>query len=147
MSTDLETFITTSWNAGMSMQEIATELGVTRSVISGKVSRMREKGAQLATRARVATTPRKPRKRPQAPIIKVAYAPPPKTIPDISTILRFEKTKQVTMSKLTASSCRFIVAGSGVKAIYCGRQREAYSYCGEHHRLCYTPPTRRSSSQ
>jgi len=140
----IEDFIIRAWNSGLSMGEIAIELGTTRNSISGRISRMRERGISVSVRA---LPPQKKKGKKANPVVlpkrekpqKLAFLSKPSEIPAVNEI--FEKAKRrkerVAIMGLTDSSCRFIVEGSGAGAIFCGRKKSGKTYCEDHHKICY----------
>jgi hypothetical protein len=109
-----------------SREEIANKLGVTVAAIHKGIWKLRAREAKarghvMPRKVRRPGIPNQPRQpRPQ---------PPMQAAPN---------SKPVGFAELGKCHCRYIVAGEGFQAQFCGAQQWADSpYCGFHHRLCH----------
>lgn len=149
------------WNVHkLTMTDIAHELGVTRSVISGLVNRMRKRGIALAARTNTPNPQRGKQKLRKAnlsvqdlrkltaksrgwarkkELVEKAVVKKTKfeSIPDDPQIMK----GNCLFHELTPNSCRFILNDPRGKigALYCGSQIEVRSYCRQHYDMCYYP--------
>jgi len=143
-SEELDNKIIVMWNAKMISSEIATALNVTRSVVMGRIFRLRKKGVYL----------RSPDKKKLTPITKrevktrkgwvLKSTPKVKTAPNISLEQPFfnipEPSATISIMDLTNKSCRYIIDSDRRRgAIYCGSPKQYKSYCKAHADLCYVP--------
>jgi hypothetical protein len=115
------------WRAGMTMSQIADEFGVTRSVISGAISRARAKGHEFAPR------PQPPKLPPKRVTVKrsrpkhYSYRPPPPPKPPRLLI------------DLDWNECLWSVDHApDDRHLFCGRPKhQNLPYCLEHAKLSY----------
>lgn len=160
MTDQIQSKIQELWNVHkLTMADIAHELGVTRSVISGLVNRMRKRGIALAARTNAPNPQRGKQKLRKANLSVqdlrkltaksrgwarkkelVAKAPPKtnfESMPDDPQIMK----NNCLLADLTPRSCRFILNDPRGKigALYCGEEIEVRSYCRQHYDLCYYP--------
>lgn len=111
--------ITELWKQGLSMTEIANDLGTNKNVIAGHVYRARKSGIVLDAR------PKKPKK--------------------IAVSLGSKKSRGIDhpVIHLTRNNCRFILNEDTSNPKYCCEPVKAKSYCSHHLRQCYYPATPR----
>lgn len=142
------------WRVGATGAEIARQLGVTRSMVLGKVYRLREQGIlayrnpeKSKTKVKEVTTnvvvlERKVpqttqggsmlRIQPEEPELKPVVPP---TLPE------FDPTKPyLNILQLNFTKCRYIMTeDTSVDALYCGETVHRRSYCKAHADVCLVP--------
>lgn len=143
------------WKSGMSMSEIAAELGggVSRNGVIGKVHRLGLSGRTKAP-AKIAAKVRLPRPAMQTvmravPVTRangsVSFRMRPKTVlagdaADIELPAACDSSANVTIMGLTPTTCRWPLGDPASPAFrYCGalHEIEAGPYCKFHHGLAY----------
>jgi hypothetical protein len=126
------------WEENKSASQIGQELGVTKNVVIGRVTRARMSGVKL-TRAigiRRGVPSPKPLVVKNRRIIrefKLRCEP----LPVLEMITPEQIKKSIPLSQLTSRSCRYILNDDRSHPIYCGAQKEKKSYCCKHYALCY----------
>lgn len=134
------------WNNGMTSGEIARAMGVTRNVVIGRVTRLREKGIELRAAPKAAPKLQKVVKREvktqRGWILKKQVKP--KNAPDISFEQLFfdlpMPVRRIDIMQLQPHSCRYIIDRDPKRgALYCGDTKHYRSYCKKHANLCYVP--------
>lgn len=129
---DLEDEIRRLLPTGMSFLEIGKQLGVTRNVIAGRVSRMRARG-ELDNKYNV-LVPRVAQTKP--PPSTEEPAPKPKfklqVVPD-------KDVGGVHLLDLRENDCRFPVGETAQGHFFCGEPRRDHKtrYCAEHHPIVW----------
>jgi hypothetical protein len=137
------------WNAGKTSGEIASHMGLTRNAVMGVIHRAREKGVELMTheglfKQKVAVT------RPVKSNLELKKSNSGRTVVvkkarpmarDFEKLFGFTENVKggVGILDLGLFSCRYIVEGTGVDAVYCGKRTASRVYCDEHHEICYVP--------
>lgn len=128
------------WTAGASQQDIADDLGVTRSAVSGKISRLK------LTRDPSLRKPRKPVQvraaRPRKPNPALAWITRPKPVEppqsDLEAVI--DGRHRVQLVELTNTTCRFPSGVVGTADFhFCGVPTadlvNGRPYCREHTKL------------
>lgn len=123
------------WLAGVKTQEIAKQLGVSRSAVCGKARR-------IGLPQRVAGTPRKVHKlrlvhsaEPIIPNPRYAYHEKPfQPLPG---------SKPTILANITPNACRWPIGGQGADMLCCGQEKARGAYCEEHASVAYVPITGR----
>lgn len=145
---DIDDRIKVMWDNGSTSSEIASELGVTRNTVMGRVSRMKTKGV---IKFRILNVKEKEKKAPAITPTKkerVLYVIP--SYPLRNSIRRRpikivdepvqQKVGNVTLMELTYKHCRYIVGSSKARGtLYCGEEKGNRSYCTAHAKLCFYP--------
>ena len=145
------------WAQDKTSTEIAAALNISRNSVMGFVHRLRRAGLiqirekdKDAVRKAPDGRKRASRKKVAKPKPKVERKPgpargqkpaktrlPPKPV-EILPWTPPSGTKTVLTLRLM--DCRYIVAGAGLDAVYCGQPKERGSYCAEHGARCYIAP-------
>jgi hypothetical protein len=121
--------IVSLWQEGKSGDQIAEEIGSTRNAVIGFINRERKRGVELRGAIKV--------------VRPMRIKPPKKIISIFERRLPASKRENLRLHELAPTSCRFIVAGEGLHAVFCGKPKEYQSYCKHHASLCYVPPKKR----
>ena len=117
------------WNAGKSFRQIAKEVGITRSMVSGFKARH---GRTYGMQERVKPVP-KPK-----PIKKVSVTPRAVIAP-LKPISQPHPMRDARCSifELTSRTCRWPI-GEPNDMLFCGQyQKTGSSYCGHHHTIAH----------
>jgi hypothetical protein len=109
------------WANGLSVNEIAKKMSVTKGVISGIIHRAKKEG--------VVFSPRKTGVVRKKSVSKTTDKHPK----PVSNIV-----------KLKHDSCRFILNSDMTQPIFCSNVIHHRSYCEEHARICYVPIVRKA---
>ena len=109
------------WATGLSTNEIAKKIGVTKGVVSGIMHRAKKEGVKFAPRTTGVV-----RKRSVSKSVERKEKP-------VSNIV-----------KLKHDSCRYILNSDMTAPIFCSNVIHHRSYCEEHARLCYIPIVRKA---
>jgi hypothetical protein len=129
---DIEEEIKKLLPTGMSFQQIGKELGMTRSAIAGRVSRMRRRG-ELDNNYNVVVariTPGKP--------VEKYYTPLPK--PRVKLEVQPDAdVGGVHLLDLREDDCRFPIGETARGHFFCGEPRRDHKtrYCAEHHTIVW----------
>lgn len=142
-------------NQKLSLTEIAHELGVTRSVISGMVNRMRAKGIELKSRTTANHSSSKGVRRslkvklPDGTTGKLAMRRQRGWVrpTDLARKTQFENVGDVaaeartgcSLIELTSGQCRYPSGDPKTGVTFCGEPLAIRSYCRAHYDLCYYP--------
>ena len=135
------------WNENLGAKEIGIELGVTKNVVIGVVTRARESGDGSITRAKGPSMytvdlsrrgKRSHKKRENAPKVRVIslprlfQAPPVEEPRDVNIV-------GVSLLDLGARSCRYPTSRVEEQHYFCGATTRDYatSYCAEHHAIVW----------
>jgi len=135
------------WNENLGAREIGIELGVTKNVVIGIVTRARESGNGSITRAKgpsCYTTglnskgKRSHKKRENAPKVRVIslprlfQAPPVEEPRDVNIV-------GVPLLDLGRRSCRYPTSRVDDQHYFCGETTRDYatSYCADHHKIVW----------
>lgn len=119
-------------DSGMTTQEVANEMRLSRSSIVGAMSKhgVRSRSHEILRRRAPKPNP----KLPQKPVEAVK----PKPVPTIAHTTTMGLQRPLESLKLM--DCRWIVKGSGEGSLYCAEtKREGSSYCAHHHAMAYKP--------
>jgi hypothetical protein len=137
------------WESGYSGSQIATELGVTRNTVMGKVYRLRRRALmsyghdQMKSRPdiKVALPKAKPKQakipaKPVAPYVKRnAWVP----TPDPSVVK--PSADGLTFWELKPGMCRYSTSGDSLATYrFCSKPAVKSSYCNHHYGICFVPP-------
>ena len=141
-SGEMSNKIVVMWNEGITSGEIAKELGVTRNVVIGRVSRLRKNGVTLRSLQKIKPSTKREVKTRMGWVMK--RQPKPKNAPVISldqfTFDSPPPVQRVDITQLTSLSCRYILDQDPKRgALYCGDTRHYRSYCEAHAKMCYVP--------
>ena len=125
------------WSEGNTYGEISKALGITRSAVAGKVSRMRQKGiigAYIVPRKVAKMPPTAPIKE---PVVERELDPEPEVV--------MENVKHpndcFTLLNLKSDGCRYAVHSKGTKHLFCGDTvQPGFSYCESHNKLIWIKP-------
>lgn len=129
VSDDVNQRVMDLWNDDKTSTEIAAQLDLTRSKVSGIIHRMKAKGF-VVTRSPAEPTVPKPRRRRRSP---AKPAPAPKQL-DL-----FEQPVGIGIFELKKKSCRWPLKGAvGAAMRYCGETTQEPPYCMCHSALAYT---------
>lgn len=109
------------WATGLSVNDIAKKMGVTKGVISGIIHRAKKEGVVFAPRTSGVVRKRSISK-------TIDRNPKP-----VSNII-----------KLKADSCRYILNNDMTAPIFCSNTIDQRSYCKEHALICYVPMVRKA---
>jgi len=109
------------WKQGLSVNDIAKKLDVTKGVISGIIHRAKKDGVKFEPRTTGVV-----RKRSVSRTIERKPKP-------VSNVVR-----------LKHDSCRYILNSDMTAPIFCSNTIHHRSYCKEHARLCYIPIVRKA---
>lgn len=144
------------WNEGMTSNNIAKELGVTRNSVMGTIHRAQKRGEDLMKHFSDVGKPKPRITKPVKPKVELrkddrgrtaVVAKPRSMARDFETLFPVtENVKDgVGILDLGLFSCRYIVDGEGMGAVYCGKRTAKKVYCADHYRICYTPvPARKT---
>jgi hypothetical protein len=111
------------WQEGKTGKEIAEIIFSTRNAVIGFINRERKKGLDLRKTTRACGSMRR---KPSKKIVSIFE----KSLPA-------RDRRLIQIHELTPTSCRFIVEGEGVGAIFCGHPISMKSYCEKHAKICY----------
>jgi len=139
---DRNELIAEMWEtSGLSSNEIAKSLGITRGTVMGVIHRFGQNGrvfhrkrngkaVTIPTEVREETVVRKnPAKTVQLPLL--AWLEPEEVQP-------VSPSTGITILELTYTSCRYIIGEvNGADTLYCGDTVEDKAFCKAHKRLCY----------
>jgi GcrA cell cycle regulator len=139
----LRTFAT----SGLSSSQIATEIGVTRNAVIGKLHRLglapgRPAGGPART---CPPRARRPRHSPQREFLRLMFAQAPSiassTGPQFAPV---ESTRPCSLIELAHHTCRWPVNNPGANDFaFCGNQSvDGFPYCAGHARMAYRIPAR-----
>lgn len=133
MSEENKESILKMWQDGVTSNQIADSLGLTRNAVMGFIHRQKAKGQELRGHQ-----PRKP----PMPVKK-----PARIISFFEKKIPAKDKRNIELHELTPTSCRFIVTGDGEPVRYCGDKITYRSYCALHTTMCYRPavPAKRVS--
>lgn len=138
------------WNSGLTSSAIAQRMGITRSAVLGRVSRLKKQG--VITRIenidkrnhrwrKPAEVVRAPRPVvPTSPVIKMMTPKPPKpVVPEPVLVWPPAKpTEPKLLLELGYNECRFPVRSERDIHHFCAKPIKQNScYCPEHHAICY----------
>lgn len=135
------------WNNNIGAREIGIELGVTKNVVIGVVTRARESGDGSITRAKGPSTytvglsrtgKRSHKKRPGSPKVrtiklpKLFQAPPVEEPRDVNIV-------GVSLLDIGRRACRYPTSRVDEQHYFCGETTRDYatSYCAEHHKIVW----------
>lgn len=128
------------WAAGATLTEIARDLGVTRSTVSGKKHRLKlppRREASPPKKRRVPSPHRQPRPNVRKPIIV-----PERVVSIADADIPFEQRK--SLLGLTSKTCRWPVGEPGIDLFFCGaKPDEGCVYCAAHEARAYQKPSAR----
>ena len=125
----------TLYAAGLSCSDIATDLGgVSRNAVISKIHRLK-----LTLRGNrppsVDLIAKRAAKKPRVRLLTFTERKPP-TLPS-PPIAHIPTCEPVTFEQLNDTHCRYVTAGEGLSALFCGANKERGSYCGYHANLCH----------
>lgn len=138
------------WNADYSAKEIGAHLGITKNVVIGVITRLRDAGSDLITRPKIEDAAecgrhgqnrrrrRSHKKRPGADPVKAItlprlfQAPPKRERPDLRIV-------RVSLYDLETRSCRYPTSRVDEQHYFCGNTTKDHtsSYCEKHHSLVW----------
>ena len=129
------------WRSGLTATKIAEQTGATRNAVLGKVFRLRNKGVDLDTRAKLGNGRVKKPDRPKPLVLK--YKATKREIARRKADLfdRPELRGGILFSQRQQQQCAYIAGDPRDPEVKCcGRFTGlGASYCPTHYRLCYTP--------
>lgn len=105
--------ISTLWTQGLTMTQIANDLGITKNVVAGHIHRARKSGIHLDAR--------------------------PKALKKIGVGRGLSSSLDHPIMHLKRNSCRFILNEDMTKPVYCCEPVAEKSYCSVHLKQCYYP--------
>lgn len=111
------------WQEGKTGKEIAEIICSTRNAVIGFINRERKKGLDLRKTTRACSSMRR--------------KPLKKIVSMFEKKLPARDRRSIQIHELTPTSCRFIVEGEGINAIFCGHSISLKSYCEKHVKICY----------
>ena len=130
------------WEENKSASQIGQELGVTKNVVIGRVTRARMSGVKLDRVVAIRRGVPKPK-----PLVvknrriirefKLRCEP----LPILEMITPEQNKRSISLSQLKSTSCRYILNDDRSHPIYCGALKEKKSYCCKHYELCYHVPS------
>jgi GcrA cell cycle regulator len=122
----------------LSASEIASEFGVTRNAVLGKVFRLGLIGTRKPNRHPNAPTGRQPR-----PRIRTWKPPRSTTVEPTLDDETMQEFLALDFSELTPKTCRY-PHGEAVPYEFCGQPvRDGSPYCAHHHAIVYIPASNR----
>lgn len=129
------------WRSGLTATQISKEICVTRNAVLGKIFRLRNKGVDLDTRAKLGSGKVKKPDRPKPPALKYKATRREIARRNDDLFNRPELRGGILFSERQQQQCAYIAGdprNPDVKC--CGRFTGlGASYCPQHSRLCYTP--------
>ena len=150
------------WLKGLTGNQIAKQLSITRNSVMGKLHRMRHSGvlAGKALDGRIKAIgmaiknkidkPSKPERKPDPESTVDVWIPRPEPVEQHLNLIVCEEVpakparNPIPFEKLTSKSCRFIVnSGDPKDFLFCGKPKKGKSYCDEHENICYYRPIKR----
>ena len=146
---DIDDRIKVMWDNGSTSSEIASELGVTRNTVMGRVSRMKARGdikfrilnvKEKEPKKVPAISPTKKERilyvLPTYPLRPSARRKPEKIVDEPVQ----QRVGNVTLMELSYKHCRYIVGANKLRGVlYCGNDKGRGAYCISHATLCYYP--------
>jgi GcrA cell cycle regulator len=131
------------FEAGLSCRQIASQIGVTRNAVIGKLNRLGLSRGRGAAGAPERTGPRTRRRGAltQRHILQAVFAEaPPPAVEELVA-----SAERCTLLELAAGKCRWPLTDPDAKDFFfCGNRSVAgLSYCAGHARLAYRTPARR----
>ena len=153
------------WLKGLTGNQIAKQLSITRNSVMGKLHRMRHSGIlaekaldermktiRTAVRKKIETTLELEHK-PDPDSTVNAWIPRPEPVEQHLNLVVCEEappqptSKPIPFEKLTSRSCRFIInSGDPKDFLFCGKPKKGRSYCDEHENVCYYRPLKRNEN-
>ena len=129
------------WRSGLTATQISKEIGATRNAVLGKVFRLRNKGVDLDTRAKLGNGKAKKPPQPKPPALKYKATKREVARRNADMLNRPELRGGILFSERQQQQCAYIAGDSRDPDVKCcGRFTGlGTSYCPSHHRLCYTP--------
>jgi GcrA cell cycle regulator len=133
---------------GLSCSQIATEIGVTRNAVIGKIHRLGLSPGRPGGSARTCP-PRasRPRAAGQRGALRLLFADGAPVADTFAAPTAVDSTKPCSLIELEHGTCRWPIteaAGAGANFVFCGNGAAAgLSYCAGHARLAYRGPGRR----
>ena len=124
--------------AGQAASTIAAAFGITRNAVLGKTNRLKIRMGATASTSDRSHKPKRLYKRKLYPGWKPM--PAQKTLPAAAPRpAQVPSCKPIGLMQLKADSCRYIVDGEGLAAMFCGAASEKdRSYCSLHCSMVYT---------
>jgi hypothetical protein len=139
-----EALLRRRWADGENLSDIATEVGVSRSVICGQARRIglpERRHANLELKRVMAKTGRKRQAAPRPP------TPPPSPSLEAPPIIEERPALLVPLAAMHDGLCHYIssLPPESACALYCGRPAEpGTAYCAWHGRLMHRAPNPRA---
>ena len=133
------------WAEGKPSTYIAPAMGKSRGAIMGRISRLRQAGADLKARPRPPRKQRiyvpKPKTKPKPKVLEFAAVarPLPQPVSPFIIVSETEYGEPCDILSLRFFSCRYIV--SEKPTMYCNQMVHKHSYCEKHFQLCYQQGT------
>jgi hypothetical protein len=129
------------WRSGLTATKISERIGATRNAVLGKVFRLRKKGVDLDTRAKLGNGKVKKPDRQKAPALKYKATRREIARRKADMFNRPELRGGVLFSERQQQQCAYIAGDPRDPDVKCcGRFTGlGASYCPQHYRLCYTP--------
>jgi hypothetical protein len=129
------------WRSGLTATKIAKEIGATRNAVLGKIFRLRNKGVDLDTRARLGSGKVKKPDPPKPPVFKYKATKREIARRNDDLLNRPELRGGVLFSERQQQQCAYIAGDPRDPDVKCCGRFTALgtSYCPTHRRLCYTP--------
>jgi len=131
------------FEAGLTCQQIAGEIGVTRNAVIGKIHRLglsRPRAAPVGPAERKGPRPRRLGVLTQRRILREIFAEAPSPADE-----PIESLERCSLIELAAGKCRWPISDPGAADFsFCGnRSVTGLSYCPGHARIAYRTPERR----
>jgi GcrA cell cycle regulator len=159
MTTESET-ITRTWTseridqlksfvgAGLTCSQIATEIGVTRNAVIGKIHRLGLGPGRAAAAAPGRSCPprlRRPRLPSQRALLRLIGGTPSIAGDAVITAITIDSPQSCSLLDLAHDKCRWPLSDPGAPGFaFCGNDQAAgFSYCSAHARMAYRPAARR----
>lgn len=125
------------WNEGKSGLEIGEFLGVTRNVVIGRITRLREKGVVLRQSDKSADAKKAIKQRTEIREKRTRIG----WVKQVEHIPFNPSGTGVKIMDLEPGCCKYVVGNdSEQSALFCAEPIKDRSYCDAHYRLCYIPP-------
>jgi GcrA cell cycle regulator len=122
------------FDAGLSCEEIAREIGVSRNAVIGKLNRLRLSRFNTAT-------PRQRQPKPMAPFTQHQILKALRAGPRAAEELPIHNGSRCSLVELSEGKCRWPISDPGAEDFgFCGGQSvEGLPYCAAHARIAYQP--------
>ena len=133
--------------AGLTCSQIATEIGVTRNAVIGKIHRLGLGPGRAAATPDRPCPPRlrRPRLRSQSALLHLIDKAPSIAGDTIFAAMTVDSPQSCSLIELAHGKCRWPLNDPGEAGFaFCGNdQATGFSYCAGHARMAYRPSARR----